>query len=361
MATLGYIKDGVKGQVNLMPNSYPAEKVSYDNTDSGLTATDIQDAIDELAGGSGGHVIENSSGTDLPQEDTLQFADSHVTDDSTNSKTVVETFKAVTQSEYASETEDGAYIITDGDGAVIEPASEDYVEVDVTTSMTYGDALALLFNDVDLTKVTENSYINMLGFVFYLTNNETGNYDFTSLNGSSSKAEMFVINNYNNVLKYYVYNLYTQQRTDKSSDNIWTNGKIKLYYGNKKAIVDLQTTANRCWYDSNNTVKQKIDDLDTNIVYLAHSNSTTGRAFAIDTSAYKGFIVTLFKNNAAFATVISIKAQMISFTSPHITLVGKYSGTEYDGDVQFSSDIKQLQQIIVSNNSVICTVWGIKR
>ena len=42
------------------------------------------------SGGSGGHIIENSSGTELAQEDTLQFSGYlRATDDSTNGKTVV--------------------------------------------------------------------------------------------------------------------------------------------------------------------------------------------------------------------------------------------------------------------------------
>lgn len=40
--------------------------------------------------GSSGHIIQNSSGTDMTARDTLQFVGATVTDDSTNGKTVVE-------------------------------------------------------------------------------------------------------------------------------------------------------------------------------------------------------------------------------------------------------------------------------
>lgn len=42
---------------------------------------------DELGGG--GHVIKNSSGTDMTQRDALQFNGASITDDSTNNKTIV--------------------------------------------------------------------------------------------------------------------------------------------------------------------------------------------------------------------------------------------------------------------------------
>jgi len=58
-----------------------------------------------IGGGSGGHTIQNSAGTDLPQEDKMQFVDSHVSDDSTNGRTVVENVKEVTLSGLSQATE----------------------------------------------------------------------------------------------------------------------------------------------------------------------------------------------------------------------------------------------------------------
>src|SRR5690606_23505485 len=49
-----YIYSGSSGwQIVTIPTSSPADEGSYDNTTSGLTATDVQAAIDELAAGSG--------------------------------------------------------------------------------------------------------------------------------------------------------------------------------------------------------------------------------------------------------------------------------------------------------------------
>lgn len=43
----------------------PASRISYDNTDSGLTADDVQDAIDEVAGS-----IDNLTATDVAYDNT---------------------------------------------------------------------------------------------------------------------------------------------------------------------------------------------------------------------------------------------------------------------------------------------------
>ena len=97
-----------------LPASYPSDRVTYDNTSSGLTSDDVQGAIDELAsGGSGGHTIENPSGTDMTQRTNLQFVDAHLTDDNVNDRTEVENIKDITSADYANATEDGFYNVTD--------------------------------------------------------------------------------------------------------------------------------------------------------------------------------------------------------------------------------------------------------
>lgn len=55
-----YIYGGSAGWEEVtIPTSSPADAVSYDNVVSGLTATNVQDAIDELAGGGGGGGMAN--------------------------------------------------------------------------------------------------------------------------------------------------------------------------------------------------------------------------------------------------------------------------------------------------------------
>ena len=77
------------------PFSYIAsgKGINYDNTISGLTATNIQDAIDEIAqggSGSGGHTIIDDSGVSQTQRPALKFDGVYTHDDSTNSRTQVD-------------------------------------------------------------------------------------------------------------------------------------------------------------------------------------------------------------------------------------------------------------------------------
>ena len=67
----------------------------------------------ENANDAGGHTIENPSGTDMTQRTNLQFADAHLTDDSVNDRTEIENIKSVTEAQFATETEDGFYDVTD--------------------------------------------------------------------------------------------------------------------------------------------------------------------------------------------------------------------------------------------------------
>lgn len=67
-------------------------------------------------GGGGGHVIENSSGTDMAQEDNLQFIGAYLEDDSTNDRTVVNVVREMTASEYdslSSAEKEGIIHVTD--------------------------------------------------------------------------------------------------------------------------------------------------------------------------------------------------------------------------------------------------------
>lgn len=87
---------------------------------------DNMDKIDNNmggGGGGGGHTIVDPTGTDMPQEDDLQFTGRvDVTDDAVNGKTVVEVVQEVvevTQAKYdalpSSKESDGvAYFIKDG-------------------------------------------------------------------------------------------------------------------------------------------------------------------------------------------------------------------------------------------------------
>lgn len=205
----------------------------------------------------GGHVIQNASGTDMPQESAMQFPDSHVSDDSINGRTVVENVKSVASADYSSETEDGMYLIPDGEGAVIEPASDDYVEVTADGDKTYATLLNEIATAMDFTKVRDNALFVM---IYNGTKNISvlrANYGtaVTFFQGLSENAGARVRNYYieenGSIFEEATGSSYTDKSTTKP-----TNGTvIRLYYGNKKATVDLQTTANRCLMSNGENVQ----------------------------------------------------------------------------------------------------------
>ena len=136
---------GAINEVNSSLGNVPsADEISYDNTSSGLSASDVQGAIDEIAqggsggstvtvtqiqatgtkiatitvdsvdtdlyapqgGGSGGHTILDDEGTSLTQRDDLQFKGAYSEDDSTNDKTVVNVARTMTLAEFEQLTDD---------------------------------------------------------------------------------------------------------------------------------------------------------------------------------------------------------------------------------------------------------------
>ena len=232
----------------------------------------IKQAINNQSGSGSGHIIQNSSGANMPQENTMQFVDAHLSDDFVGGKTKVENFKAVTQAQYPSQTEDGAYIITDGEGATIEPASDDYVDVTADGVKSYTTLLNELWALIDMSKITHETSL-----MFYDYQRNTNDYYVITRKRNSNNYLYFICDTewgstttaYIGAMKiassgstFMAWEIQsTASSTDISSSVPVSGTKITLYYGNKKATVDLQTTANRCWYDANTNVKQKIDGL----------------------------------------------------------------------------------------------------
>jgi len=261
---------------------------------------------------SGGHTIQNSAGTDLPQEDKMQFVDSHVSDDPTNGRTIVENIKEVSPADYDSTTDEGIIVTDDGDDALIGAVSDDYVEVTADGEKTYVTLLNELFALVDMSKLNNNSII-------VIENNDYSYYYIQYIDSSSIEAEQLVLNASG---QYKIYRIILSSSsshyrningtiTDISTVMPSSGTKITLYYGNKKAVVDLQTTANRCLYDSNTTVKQKIDAINNDVEDLKE-----------DIQSLK---LPRRKNLGTFTS----QAQLESFLSD----CGVSSG-KFDGDIQ---------------------------
>ncbi len=116
-------KDYIKNKPTIPSD---ADDIDYDNTTSGLTATNVQDAIDEVANGSGsgGHTIWNRIKTALTQRTNLWFKDANVTDDSTDSATAIEIITSTTGSAFDALPTDGS-----ADGC-FEINDEDMIPID---------------------------------------------------------------------------------------------------------------------------------------------------------------------------------------------------------------------------------------
>ena len=207
----------------------------------------------------GGHVIVDQDGTSMTQEDAMQFADAFVSDDSLNGRTVVENVKEVASADYSSETEDGMYLIPDGEGAVIEPASDDKVEVTADGVKTWGTLLSELYNAVDSNKLKLSSQIELVvgsyKAMYYVQNISSSEYVFVNIGDRTTKVRTttMVLSSTSSI--YDVYEGTNNPLTNNSPDN---GTKITLYYGNKKATVDLQTTANRCWMSDGQSVESAL-------------------------------------------------------------------------------------------------------
>jgi hypothetical protein len=97
-------------------------------------------------------------------------------------------------------------------------------------------------------------------------------------------------------------------RTNKDESSVTDDTKITLYYGNKKAVVDLQTTANRCLYDDNTTVKQKIDGLTNQVKTYSRStpNLESTTQFTLKPSDLNNQIFTIMGVGSSGTTSMTI-------------------------------------------------------
>lgn len=226
-----------------------------------------------------GFTIENSAGTDMTQRGSVQFTDAHLTDDSQNDKTKVEVVKSVARADYPSETEDGLYLIPDGDGSVIEPASEDYVEVVADGVKTRETLLSEIYTAIDFTKIRKETSILTIGSDVLTCTALSSNYVRYSGNiltdSSMQRIEHVLLSNTINDYRCESTssgNTINPVLSAKPSDGT----KIRLYYGTDKAVVDLQTTANRCLLTDGRNVQQAValNNLDSGINISAYTSSS---------------------------------------------------------------------------------------
>ena len=146
-------------------------------------------------GSGGGHVIENASGTDLAQRDTLKFSGYlQATDDSTNEKSVVS--DAPTEVEYSvwqtmtDQQKTGKKWIIKNVPKTGGTPTDNSVSVTADGVKTFAILLNELYALIDENKVTRNTKIvrayNGIEFVYSINRIQSNNYNFTTVRNTTA-------------------------------------------------------------------------------------------------------------------------------------------------------------------------------
>lgn len=309
--------------------------------------------------GSNGHIIVNSSGSQLASENSLQFADAFLTDDSANGKTIVENIKEVAPADYDSTTDEGIIVTDDGDDALIGPVSDDYVEVTADGEKTWETLLNELRAEIDLTKVTIYSALTYNGDIYsalYIDNNtlafsSSGNVSPVS-GGTPATVEMLIRSS-----SSQCFVISGTTATDVSSNKPTNGTKITLYYGNKKATVDLQTTSNRCVRPNGETVENAIAPSDiAGKITQSSSYTFSQRSFR----KIGNLVVISFQASGTYtANNLNNLLTLDSSIRPSTNRFASFVGSDSQGNpitaancIAFSSDGK-VSVVPVSNCSIV--------
>lgn len=221
------------------------DSVSAENLLEGETAHDRSGA--PVTGtAKQGHILKNQAGTAMTQRANMLFKDAGLSDNSAGAATEVEIIHQLTKSQLDAlgQNTDGIYETTDEEDIPIGDIEEDYVEVVADGVKTYGTLLNELYIASDLSKVGNSTQLLIGVSIYSLIGVASGICYFTqvSMNSQLPAVQEIGIDSSNSYNHRYRQN----QFTDLSS-TVPTNGtKITLYYGNKVAVIDLQTMANRC-------------------------------------------------------------------------------------------------------------------
>lgn len=141
-----------------------ASGITYDNTGSGLAATNVQDAIDELE-------------ADIPTIPATYDADDIVYDNTGSGLTAIDVQAAI---------DEVVLMITTGESVTLAP----------TAGEKWNSYLGRLFNVIDFTKVTPKAIaVTSGGNIYQLTYTTTGNVTFvcTYISGTSLFTKMISI------------------------------------------------------------------------------------------------------------------------------------------------------------------------
>lgn len=239
----------------------------------------------------GGHVIQNASGTDLEQRDTLQFSGYlQATDDSTNSKTVVSDTTTISWDDWNeltdAEKEGTHWIITD------VPDVDGKVNTDLMTKLWENPSPSSAFAAQTIILNSDDyDFLLILARAAYSTNRD--------LSVICAKGESVYLTfpyyssgNLNNATRLLTY---TDDTHIAVADAMVSSSTNNLYhipisiYGFKKTITidtsaliaNVSTDASKCMIDEDTSVVDKLDDQKI-IVLTGTCNSSGGFSSVIN-------------------------------------------------------------------------------
>lgn len=142
------------------------------------------------SGGSGGHTIQNDSGTALPQESALQFVGVYSEDDSTNGKTKVNIIREMTKAQMdalSTEAKKGVIHTTDEADNPANPISAADVSYGDGTVKDAFDKLSAknYGTTVDLTSYTSTNQYTVPSDGHVCANCYGANYGIIAINGAT--------------------------------------------------------------------------------------------------------------------------------------------------------------------------------
>lgn len=304
-----------------------------------------------------GHMAQNSSGNTLPYRPTIQFKDAFLTNDSTNDKTVVENIKPVTRAQFDVATEDGFYGITDEDDATIEPASEDYVEVEASSD-TMGSLISKLFLEVDWDKVTDYAYLTLsdTGIAYYLASldridRNNDNAIFTRANVSSGGARVYYFYLASSG-QYYIAKGATAEE-DHSSDNVPNGTVLALHYGTSSSVTNLINQAKYTYLESGESVEQAMyvqSHGSQTVIEQSSWDTTTGDTTV--TATHTGYLVGTFNVHSCNGGGAYTHGVIVFIDSiPVANIYSQGDSTAEANSGSFCIPIKKGQVVIVRVNN----------
>ena len=320
----------------------------------------------ENANDAGGHTIYDADESAMTQRAGLGFTDAHVSDNSGDDRTDVSLVQGITDANWAlldptDESNNGFYQIGNspllhlgyvGNGEKKDfdaGAQSDYVEVDVTTSMTYGDVLLALFAQADFSRIAHNSVIELLGNVYRFEYRDGNYFTFTDSAVASGVPTMGTLaHNANGTVSAKGCNASTGAITDTTNTLAWKNGKCILYY-NDSHTFDFNTKAENCIFDptgtslSSTNVEDAIKEVDGKIsnagavdTIIAPTNSSSQTGTAFDLSAYSVLLCTKC-NSTGMAVYNQSVVYPSQIANGIITNINLYDSSSQEVDFVFTS------------------------